>query len=59
MSEISAAANRLIKQHGETAPYVAAQRASERQEAGDHDGQMHWKNVLIETKVLLARDNCC
>lgn len=56
MLKISETANRLIKQHGETAPYIAAERASEMQKAGDHESEVHWTNVVIETKILLARD---
>ena len=56
MFKISETANRLIKQHGETAPYIAAERASEMQKAGDRESEEHWTNVVIETKILLARD---
>jgi hypothetical protein len=56
MLEVSKTANQLIKQHGETAPYVAAERANEMQKAGDRASEIHWTNVVIETKLLLARD---
>jgi hypothetical protein len=56
MLKVSQTANRLIKQHGETAPYVAAERATEMQKAGDRESEVHWTNVVIETKLLLARD---
>ena len=56
MLKVSKTANQLIKQHGETAPHVAAERASEMQKAGDRESQQHWASVVVETKMLLARD---
>jgi hypothetical protein len=56
MLKTSKTADRLIKQHGEAAPYVAAERALEMEKAGDGESQQHWANIVIETKVLLARD---
>ena len=53
---VSETANRLFKQHCETAPYVAAERATEMKKAGDRESEVHWTNVVIETKLLLARD---
>lgn len=56
MLKVSETANKLIKQHGETAPYIAAERAFEMQKAGDRESELHWTNIVIETKLLLARD---
>jgi hypothetical protein len=57
MTEILETANKLVKQHGERAPDVAAERAIELEQAGDGDSGTYWQSVMIQTKVLLARDN--
>lgn len=57
MQGISRTANLLVKQHGDSAPYVAAERASDMEKAGDREQQSYWTNMVIETKVLLARDS--
>lgn len=49
-------ANRLIKEHGELAPIVAGKRAQELRNVGDEIGNQQWMKVMIETKILLARD---
>jgi hypothetical protein len=56
MSDTTKTANRLIKQHGEDAPHVAADRAAESARSGDEDDWQHWAKVIVEAKVLLARD---
>jgi len=56
MPDAMKAASRLIKQHGEAAPRVAADRAAESARAGEQEDWQHWANVIVEAKVLLARD---
>lgn len=57
MTEILETANKLVKQHGERAPDVAAEHASELGKAGDRDKGTYWQSVMIQTKVLLACEN--
>lgn len=57
MTKILETANRLVKQHGERAPDVAAERATELGRAGDQRNGTYWQSVMIQTKVLLAREN--
>ena len=56
MLDVIQTANRLIKQHGELAVDVAGERADAVHQAGDETSYRRWKEVVIETKVLLARD---
>lgn len=56
MLDVVQTANRLIKKHGELATNVAGKRADEVHESGDETGYRLWQQVVIETKVLLARD---
>ena len=49
-------ADRLIKEHGELAIGIAGKHACECQKAGDEKGSRQWSKVMIETKMLLARD---
>jgi len=56
MSEATGTANRLIKQYGEDAPQVAASRAEEFGRSRRPEERTYWKSVLVEAKVLLARD---
>jgi len=56
MSDATKTANRLIKQHGEDAPVVAADRAAASERAGEEAEWQHWATVIVETKMLLARD---
>jgi hypothetical protein len=56
MRQKSSIANLLVKQHGQSAPYVAAERASEMARNGNLESELFWMNVVVETKVLLARD---
>jgi hypothetical protein len=56
MSNATGTAHRLIKQHGDDAPEVAADRAAECEEAGKREEQTHWASVVVEAKLLLARD---
>jgi hypothetical protein len=49
--DIWRAATLLIKQHGENAEIVAAQRADLMLERGDHDGRLVWlriKRAIVE-----------
>ena len=39
------AANLLIRKHGSDAEVVAARRADEMLERGDHDGQIVWRRI--------------
>jgi hypothetical protein len=43
--DIWRAANLLIKQHGENAEIVAAQRSDQMLERGDRDGQLLWLGI--------------
>ena len=48
-------ANILIREHGEEAGLVAAQRADSFLEAGDVDGCSVWKRVLKAIKYFFGR----
>lgn len=50
--EIWACANELIKQHGDVAWYVAAQRADELLAGGEMDGHQVFKRILDRIKQL-------
>jgi hypothetical protein len=50
--DIYRTASVLIREHGEEADFVAAQRADGFLEAGDIDGQMIWKRVLAAVKEI-------
>jgi len=56
METVTQTANRLIKQHGEAAPRVASEAIAEFKRSEKRDRQAFWTSVVIETKVLLARD---
>jgi hypothetical protein len=43
--DIWRAANLLIREHGDDAEIVAARRADEMLERGDHDGQRVWLRI--------------
>lgn len=59
MQTVTQTANRLIKQHGESAPTVAAERATDPKFSNGPEMRAFWMNVIIEAKVLLARDLHC
>jgi len=48
--DIWRAANLLIKRHGADAEIMAAQRADEMLTAGDVEGQLVWKRILLAIK---------
>jgi hypothetical protein len=50
--DIYRTASVLIREHGDEADFVAAQRADSFLEAGDIDGQMIWKRVLKAVKEI-------
>jgi hypothetical protein len=50
--DIYRTASVLIREHGDEADLVAAQRADSFLEAGDVDGQMIWKRVLKAVKEI-------
>jgi len=50
--DIYRTASVLIREHGDEADLVAAQRADSFLEAGDIDGQMIWKRVLAAVKEI-------
>jgi hypothetical protein len=50
--DIYRTASVLIREHGDEADFVAAQRADSFLEAGDFDGQMIWKRVLKAVKEI-------
>jgi hypothetical protein len=52
--DIWRAANLLIRRHGVEAEIVAARRADEMLERGDHDGQLVWlrmKRAIVELQA--------
>lgn len=59
METVTRTANLLIKEHGEQAPNIAAQRASDPKLSDGPELQAFWTNVIVETKLLLARDFSC
>lgn len=59
METVTQTANRLIKQHGESAPAIAAERASDPKISDGPEMRAFWMNVIVEAKVLLARDLHC
>jgi hypothetical protein len=50
--DIYRTASVLIREHGDEADLVAAQRADRFLGAGDIDGQMNWKRVLAAVKEI-------
>ena len=56
MPDAPKTANRLIKQHREAAPEVAADRAAESERSGDDEEWQHRASVVVTAKLLLARD---
>ncbi len=50
--DIWRAANLLVKQHGDDAAIVAAQRADELLASGDMDGEIVWMRILAAVKEL-------
>jgi hypothetical protein len=50
--DIYRTANVLIREHGDEADFVAAQRADSFLEAGDIDGSAVWKRVLKAIKEI-------
>lgn len=59
MQSVTQTANRLIKQHGESAPNIAAERAADPNLSDGPETRAFWINVIVEAKVLLARDFHC
>jgi hypothetical protein len=56
--DIWRAANLLIKQHGENAEIVAAQRADQMLERGDRDGEILWlriRRAIIDLQAAPSR----
>ncbi len=51
-----AAANELIKQHGDAADIEAAMRADERLAAGDMKGEAVWFRIVKAVEELLAKE---
>jgi len=53
--DIWRAANLLIREHGAEAETVAAHRADEMLERGDHEGQVVWRRIrraIVEMQVV-------
>jgi hypothetical protein len=48
--DIWRAANLLIKRHGPEAEIVAAHKVDELMAAGDVEGQLVWKRILLATR---------
>lgn len=53
--DIWRAANLLLKNHGDNAPLVAAQRADEMLARGDMVGQAIWKRITAAVEELIRR----
>jgi hypothetical protein len=54
--DIYRTASVLIREHGDEADLVAAQRADSFLEAGDVDGQIIWKRVLKAIKEIRRQE---
>jgi hypothetical protein len=52
--DIWRAANLLIREHAAEAEIIAARRADEMSERGDHDGQLVWCRIRRAIAELLA-----
>jgi hypothetical protein len=52
--DIWRAANRLMREHGDGAEVVAARRADEMLDRGDHDGQRVWMRIRRAISELQA-----
>jgi hypothetical protein len=56
--DIWRAVNLLIREHGDGAEFVAAQRADEMLDRGDRDGQMVWlriRRAIVDMQAAPAR----
>jgi len=54
--DIWRAANILVKEHGEEAAIIAAQRADELLAKGDVEGQIVWKRIVRAVAELQKRE---
>ena len=54
--DIYRSANKLIEQHGEDAPILAAMRADELMETGDMDGRTVWLRIVKAVEELLSEE---
>ncbi len=54
--DVYRSANKLIEQHGEDAPILAAMRADELMETGDMDGQTVWLRIVKAVEDLLSEE---
>lgn len=53
--ELWACANEVLRQHGDDAAFVAAQRADQLLGESDHDGALTWRAILRRINELQAR----
>ncbi len=54
--DIYRSANKLIEQHGEDAPILAAMRADELMETGDMEGRAVWLRIVKAIEELLSEE---
>ena len=54
--DIYRSAKLMIDRHGDDAPIHAAMRADEMLEAGDLDGQVVWKRILVAIEELQSKE---
>ncbi len=54
--DIYRSANKLIEQHGEDAPILAAMRADELMETGDMDGRTVWLRIVTAIEESLSEE---
>ncbi len=54
--DIYRSANKLIEQHGEDAPILAAMRADQLMETGDMDGRAAWLRIVKAIEELQSQE---
>ncbi len=54
--DIYRSANKLMEQHGEDAPILAAMRADQLMETGDMDGRAVWLRIVKAIEELLSEE---
>ena len=46
----------MVRKHGSTAPYAAADRAKRLEKSGDHDGAATWRLIAQRCEALLNEE---
>ncbi len=54
--DVYRSANKLIEQHGEDAPILAAMRADQLMETGDMDGRAVWLRIVKAIEELQSQE---